>query len=304
MHPDLAHVVQRAGEQNAVLTGFVEPELLSQELGEQRNAHDVLAGDRIAKLRGARQSQKGLSARGLEFPRPQSDLGLDALVGGLQQSLPVRELGDQAVALDAGEHEHEVLEQHPARMLQEPPLGPRSHAVHRNREVQAAHVVVHHHDDRSGHQDAPIQIERKKRQRDEDVEVGFDAPTGDVDEQASHQHLATRHDVAGRSVPGELADGHPHRRADQKAQQHGGLDMGMEFRLGTRVAQRAQQQSRDDRADHLDQHHPAEQAIHPRPHREQALLAQAQGAGGQPSRSPVAERNEQPNVGADEAMAP
>ena len=69
-------------------------------------------------------------------------------------------------------------------MLEPSPLAGHDHAVHRLRPEESAQHVIERDDDGRRNQHAPIAIERQKRERAEDVEMGFDAAAGQMDEQA------------------------------------------------------------------------------------------------------------------------
>ena len=74
-------------------------------------------------------------------------------------------------------------------MLEEaPPLGV-DEAVDRLGPEDAADEVVGRDDDRGRHEHAPVAIEGEEGERAEDVEVGLDAPAGEVDQQRRPQHL-------------------------------------------------------------------------------------------------------------------
>ena len=72
--------------------------------------------------------------------------------------------------------------------------------------------MIQGHDDRRGHQHAPVAIDREEGERAEDVEMRLDPAAAQVDEQGAHEHLGGRDDVSRRGLAGP-GPGQEHRQA-------------------------------------------------------------------------------------------
>jgi hypothetical protein len=115
----------------------------------------------------------------------------------LERRGAIRRLPHFGDAAAARHQQEDILEQHPRRMLQPPPLAGDHHAVDRLRPEEAAQHVIQSHDDRRGNQDTPVAVEGQEGERSEHVEMRLDAPAGEMDQQRTHQHLGHGDHVTG-----------------------------------------------------------------------------------------------------------
>ena len=108
---------------------------------------------------------------------------LDDLVRGLELGLTPGDAAHLRNALDAGPNEKDVLERYPPRVLQPTPAARRENAVDGLGPEYPSQEVIEGDHQRRRDEDAPIPVEREKRQRSEHVEVRLDPAACEVNEE-------------------------------------------------------------------------------------------------------------------------
>ena len=164
-------------------------------------------------------------------------------------------------AATAGDDQEDVLENHPRRMLDPAPLAGHHNPVHRLRPEDSAQHVIERDDNRRRNQHAPVAIEREERKRAEDVEMGFDAPACQVDEQRAHQHLGGRNRVARRRPAGPEQREQRGKQTDQAAEDDRCPDVKVRAARRAGPRERRDPEGEDDAANPLEAHQAGEQAI-------------------------------------------
>ena len=157
--------------------------------------------------------------------------------------------------------EDDVFEDHPARMFQPSPGTGDEDAIDRLRPVETSRKVIDGHDQRRGHEHAPVAIERQKRERHEDMEVRLDPASREMNQEYRHEHLADGHRVACRG-PARLQERQCDRIGrDDPAKQDRQPDVQMRPALRAGPRPRRDPQCRGDGAEPLDDHQRGEEPI-------------------------------------------
>ncbi len=125
----------------------------------------------------------------MELGRPRLDLALDLLVEDLQGRLSLGDAPHLSDAPATGPDQEDILEDDPAGMLDPPPRLDHRDAVDRLRPEEPAQQMIRGDDDRGRDQDGPVAVEGEEGQRAEDVEVGLDPASGEMDQQGAGEHL-------------------------------------------------------------------------------------------------------------------
>ena len=168
----------------------------------------------------------------------------------------------QLDAAAAARHDQEhVLEGDPGDVLEPAPLAGDQHAVDRLRPEHAAEEMIGG-DHRGGrNQHAPVAIEREKRQRAEDVEMRFEAPAAEVNQQRAHQHLRAGDRVARRRLAGTKHGERRGEQADRAAEENGRPDVHVRAADRAVPGERRHPQREHDPGEPLEAHQPGEQPI-------------------------------------------
>jgi len=139
---------------------------------------------------------------GLEFGGPVGDFDADVFVLEFLTGLLVGDAPFFGEGLSAGEEEEDDFEEDPASVFEEaPPFGV-AITVDGFGEVVSTDEMIDSPDESGGDEDFPIPIEGEEGERAEDVEMGFDAATGEVDDHGRGEHLSDGDAVAGEDAAG------------------------------------------------------------------------------------------------------
>ena len=179
----------------------------------------------------------------------------------LERRRPVGGVPHLRDAATAGDEKKHVLEQHPGGVLEPPPLAGDHHAVDRLRPEDPAQQVIERHDDCRRNQHPPVAIERQEGQRAEDVKVGLDPPTGQMNEQGAHQHLRDRDDVAGRRQAWPEQSEERRKQADDSAEDDRCPDVQVGPADWSVPRQRRHPQREDDPHEPLEGHQPGKEPV-------------------------------------------
>ena len=181
---------------------------------------DFERDDSSARAEAARSSPLTILELGaalLELRGAALDAGLNRRLQLLDGHLAQGHAARRRRGADAMDVEHDVLEHHPAGVLERTPHRGDADAEDRRRPQDAADDVIDEHHERRGHQHLRVAVHREEGQRSEDVEVGLDAAAGEMDQKGADGHLADGDDMAGESPPGRDIRQVGGQRADQSA---------------------------------------------------------------------------------------
>ena len=211
--------------------------------------------------RGVALEEAAAEGVGEEDPLGARDDAAVALFARVQGRRPLGDVPHLLLAAQAGADEERVLEQHPAGVLEPPPVARGDDPEHRLRPVDAADVVVGGDDDRGRDEHAPLAVERQEDERGEDVEVRLDASAGEVNQQRRHQHLAGRDRIARDRPPRPQQRQRHRRQGDERADPDRRPDV--QVRLADRAGPRPRRNpdGGGDAGDPLDDHQSGEQAV-------------------------------------------
>ena len=156
---------------------------------------------------------------------------LDRRVRRLQLGCPDGDFAQLVRALNAGPHQNDVFEDNPARVFQPTPIC-RQHAVHRLRPVDAPKIVVGGDDHGGGDENAPIAIERQKRQGAEYVKMRFDPAARQMDQDSRSEHLGNGNRVTRDCLAWPIDRERNWKAVDDSRQEDRCPQMGMHVAVG------------------------------------------------------------------------
>jgi hypothetical protein len=213
--------------------------LLAREPGDRLQA--TVRVDGAAPGVGLEDTDRGRGAErpepflaGAQFLRALPHLPLDELVAGFDLGPPPRHLTRRLQAPADGHEQEAVLERHPARVLEGPPRGRREHPEDRLGPKDPPEEMIERDDHRPCDEDLPVAVEGEEGQRAEHVEVGLDAPAGEVDEQGRREHLPSRDNVTRQCATWAQHHEQDGERRDDATDDYRGVDVDVRLTIRAR----------------------------------------------------------------------
>src|SRR5437764_876379 len=163
-------------------------------------------------------------------------------------------------------------------MLQPAPVACDEHSVDGTRPIDTSQKVIDRNDRGRRDEDAPVSVKRQKCERTENVKMGFDAPSQQMNQQCPHQHLCDTNDMTSQNVAGPPINHGNWQARDQAAQENGGPNVNMRRTGWTRPGEWRKPQGRAHGRDPLKPKQTAEKPIGMREYRFLMLAKQVLGA--------------------------
>src|SRR5580692_8824295 len=142
----------------------------------------------------------------------------------------------------AHDEKENILEEHPARVLN-PAERVRSHRPeYRLRPIGAAQEMIKCHYNRCRDKHAPVPIKGEKREGAKNLEMGFYPSSGEVDQQCGCKHLSHGDDMAGNRLPRTQKNQQDRESGNGTSKEDRGKEMKMDRTDGSNPSERGDPQ--------------------------------------------------------------